>query len=56
MSDLNVNRVSFSSNNNDNVVTLFSKEEINGLPIWAMKGPNGEVRYFEENGKAIRFK
>lgn len=55
MSDFKINRVSFSSNS-DNVVQLFSKEEINGMPIWAVKDKDGNVRYFEENGKAIRFK
>lgn len=58
MSDHKLNRVLFSSNNNlsDNVVPIFSKEELNGMPIWSMKDNNGNVRYFEENGKAIKFK
>lgn len=56
MSDFKINRVPFSSNNNDNVVPFVSKEEINGFPIWVKKNSDGTFSCFEENGNAIRFK
>ena len=57
MADYNIKRVLFSNNNlGDKVVPIFSKEELNGMPIWAIKDKDGKVSYCEENGKAIRFK
>lgn len=48
---------SYTNNqNNDNVVSFFSKEELNGMQVWAIKDKDGKVSYCEENGKAIRFK